>query len=41
MRHETLPFLPDRAILKHFQEIDGVEEMIKSIKKSLEGWKNK
>lgn len=34
-------YLPKRGIMKHFEEIDGVTSMIKVIKKSLEGWKNK
>lgn len=34
-------YLPKKGIMKHFEEINGVTSMIKVIKKSLEGWKNK
>ncbi len=27
--------------MKHFEEINGVTSMIRVIKKSIEGWKNK
>jgi hypothetical protein len=34
-------FLPKKGILKYFEENDGIQAMIKVIKKSIEGWKNK
>jgi hypothetical protein len=33
--------LPRKGILKYFEENDGIQAMIKVIKKSIESWKNK
>lgn len=33
--------MPRKGILKYFEENEGIQAMIKVIKKSIEGWKNK
>ena len=40
-KKEEVDFLPRKGILKYFEENDGIQAMIKVIKKSIESWKNK
>lgn len=41
VKKEDVDFLPRKPILKYFEENDGIQAMIKVIKKSIESWKNK